>query len=158
MQNLEILRFDMQNLEISILACRILKFQEINEWKQCNRSSHQNREGKQDELPFAKTSGTVTGNRGKRWPIVDRPFPSYNPRNKCGNTIWFPVADPYLVIREGPGHQDPEITGTPGLKKFFTPFGLQFGLTIRGRAGPPGPSPESATEQAISRFGLNGKT
>ena len=64
MRNLEISRFGTRNLEILILACRILKFQEINEWKQCNRSSHQNREGKQDELPFAKTSATVTSNRG----------------------------------------------------------------------------------------------
>ena len=41
--------------------------------------------------------------------IVDRPFPSYNPRNECGNTFWFPVADSDLQIREGPGHPDPEI-------------------------------------------------
>ena len=129
MQNLEILRLACRILKFrdltcgilkfQFLACRILKFQEINEWKQCNRSSHQNRERKQDELPFPKTSGTVTGNRGKRWPIVDRHFPSYNPRNKCGNTFWFPVMDPDLVIREGPGHPDPEITGSPVLKNFY---------------------------------------
>ena len=30
-------------------------------------------------------------------------------------------------------------------KKFFQPFGPQFGLKIRGAPGPPGPSPGSAT-------------
>ena len=46
----------------------------------------------------------------------------------------------------GGGHPDPEIRGMPGLKKtFFRPFAPQFGLKIRG-AGPPGPSPRSATD------------
>ena len=43
-------------------------------------------------------------------------------------------------------HPDPEIRGMTGLKKiFFRPFAPQFGLKIRG-AGPPGPSPRSATD------------
>ena len=57
------------------------------------------------------------------------------------------VADPDLQIRGRPGHPDPEITGEGrGVKKeFFRPFGPQFGLKIGG-AGPPGPTPGSATE------------
>ena len=45
---------------------------------------------------------------------------------------------------------DPEISGGPGLKKyFFQSLGPQFGLKIRGGgggAGPPGPSLGSTTE------------
>ena len=94
-------------------------------------------------VTFSKTSGTVTRNRGKRWPIVDRHFPSYNPRNKCGNTFWFPVADPDVVIREGPGHPDPEITGSPVLKNFYA---LRVSVWSNnkgggGVVGPPGPLP-----------------
>ena len=50
--------------------------------------------------------------------------------------------DPDLQIRGRPGHPEPEITGEGrGIKKkFFRPFGPQFGLKIRG-AGPPGPQP-----------------
>ena len=45
----------------------------------------------------------------------------------------------------GGGHLDPEVRGSPGLKKIiFRPFGPQFGLKVRG-AGPPGPSSGSAT-------------
>ena len=40
-----------------------------------------------------------------------------------------------------PGHPDPEIKK----KKNSRPFGPQFGLKIRGRPDPPGPSPGSAT-------------
>ena len=53
------------------------------------------------------------------------------------------MADPDLQIRERPAHPDPEITGEGrGIKKnFFRPFGPQFGLKIRGGAGPPRPPP-----------------
>ena len=37
------------------------------------------------ELTFAKTSGTVTGDRN--WPIADWRVHSNNPRNNCG-TLW----------------------------------------------------------------------
>ena len=48
------------------------------------------------------------------------------------------VADPDIKIGGG--------GGGAGLQKiFFGPFGPQFGLEIRG-AGPPGPSPGSATD------------
>ena len=49
------------------------------------------------------------------------------------------MPDPDLEKREGR-------EGGSGQKKFFfRPFGPQFGLNIRRRAGPPGPSPGSAT-------------
>ena len=56
------------------------------------------------------------------------------------------MADPDLQIRGGgEGHLDPEVRGSPGLKKIiFRPFGPQFGLKVRG-AGPPGPSSGSTT-------------
>ena len=46
----------------------------------------------------------------------------------------------------GAGHPDTEIIGGGGLglKKTFSPFGPQFGLIIRGKPGPPGPSPGPA--------------
>ena len=48
-------------------------------------------------------------------------------------------------------HPDPEIRGWPGLKKkFFRPFGPQFGLKIRGGHGPPGPSPGSPTGYSVN--------
>ena len=46
-------------------------------------------------------------------------------------------------------HPDPEIRGEAVSKKIFWPFGLQFGLKIRERLGPPGPFPGSATGVAI---------
>ena len=47
------------------------------------------------------------------------------------------MPDPDLEKREGGGGR-----GGGGQKKtFFRPFGPQFGLTIRRRASPPGPSP-----------------
>ena len=50
----------------------------------------------------------------------------------------------------GAGHPDPEIRGGAVSKKFFWPFGPQFGLKIRvGRAGP---SPGSATVLNINFF------
>ena len=50
------------------------------------------------------------------------------------------MADPDLQIRGGGGgHLDPEVRGSPGLKKIiFRPFGPQFGLKVRG-AGPLAP-------------------
>ena len=47
----------------------------------------------------------------------------------------------------GGGHPDPEIRKGAGLKKFFRPFGPQFGL----KSG--GPSPGSAT-RLVQKFGL----
>ena len=46
------------------------------------------------------------------------------------------VLDPDLEIRDGGGSLQ---------KKFFPPFGPQFGLKLRGGPGPSGPSPGSAT-------------
>ena len=75
----------------------------------------------------------------------------------------FAMANPDLQIREGPGHPDPEIMGRGGggggkrgaylQKKFFRPFGPQFGLTIKwGRAPRPLPSPGSATAFVNRRY------
>ena len=58
------------------------------------------------------------------------------------------MADPDLQQITGGGggrrHSDPEIRGGQFPKNFFWSFGPQFGLKLRG-AGPPGPSPRSAT-------------
>ena len=59
------------------------------------------------------------------------------------------VADPDLQIRErwgggGGSHPDTEKRGVVS-KDIFRPFGPQFALKIRGGAGPPDPSPGSAT-------------
>ena len=60
------------------------------------------------------------------------------------------VADQDLHTTElgggGNDHPEPEMRGTAVSKKIFRPFGLQFGLKIRGGggAGGPGPSPGSA--------------
>ena len=61
--------------------------------------------------------------------------------------MYFPVADPDLQIKGGGGggQPDPEIRGGSLQKKFFWPFGPQFGLKIRGTAGLPVPSPGSTT-------------
>ena len=40
-------------------------------------------EGNWDELTFAKTSGTVTGDR-QNWPIADRRVHNNDPRSNCG--------------------------------------------------------------------------
>ena len=66
------------------------------------------------------------------------------------------IAVPALVLQirgegGGVGHPDSEIL-REGLQKIkVRPFGLQFGLTIKEGegAGPPGPSPESATGTAF---------
>jgi len=39
------------------------------------------KEGNWGELTFAKTSGTVTRDNEKNWPIVDQRVHSYDPRN-----------------------------------------------------------------------------
>ena len=48
------------------------------------------------------------------------------------------MANPDLPIKGGGGggcgYPDPEIRGRPGRKKFFQPFGPQFGLKLRGSA------------------------
>ena len=36
------------------------------------------------EFSFAETSGTVTRDREKNWPIADQRVPSNHPRNNCG--------------------------------------------------------------------------
>ena len=52
---------------------------------------------------------------------------------------------PDLEIRGGDSHPEPLIRGGGLQKKFFRPFGPQFGLKIGGDQGPLGPSPGSAT-------------
>ena len=48
-------------------------------------------QGNSAEFTFAKTSGIVTKDREKDWPIVDRRDPSNNPRNNRGsNVLKFP--------------------------------------------------------------------
>ena len=60
----------------------------------------------------------------------------------------WPVPDPDLEIRGGPGHPDPYIRGEGGgpslQKKFFGPSGFSVVLK-KGGVAPPGPSPRSAT-------------
>ena len=55
----------------------------------------------------------------------------------------------------GGGHPDPEIRvgggeGRSQKKNFFRPFGPQFGLKIRGRPGPSGSCPGSATGLSLN--------
>ena len=52
-----------------------------------------------------------------------------------------PKSDQYPVV-----DLDFQIRGGPVSKKFFRPFGPQFGLRIKGGGGPPDPSPGSATD------------
>ena len=53
-------------------------------------------------------------------------------------TILITVADPYHQIRGGGGggHPDSKIRGAGLNKNFFRPFGLHFGLKIRGSPSP----------------------
>ena len=55
------------------------------------------------------------------------------------------VPDPDRKIRGGRGARSSRPFdkggGAASKKDFFRPFGLQFGLKIRGGAGPPGPLP-----------------
>ena len=76
------------------------------------------------------------------------------------NVILNPVPDPDLKIRwrAGGGHPDPWVRVEPVLQnKIFSPFGLPYGLKIRGALGP---SPGSATEifpkSRVSRVGPRG--
>ena len=45
-------------------------------------------EGNSAEFTFAKSSGIVTKDREKDWPIVDRRDPSNNPRNNRGSNFF----------------------------------------------------------------------
>ena len=60
-----------------------------------------------------------------------------------------PMPDPDLKIRGGRGAWSSrpfdKRGGAASKKNFFRPFGLQFGLKIRGGCPPPGPSLGSAT-------------
>ena len=60
------------------------------------------------------------------------------------------MADPTFQVRGEPGHTHPEKSGGGGEagspKNSFWPFGFQFGLKIRRRPTPPGPSPGSTTD------------
>ena len=68
--------------------------------------------------------------------------------------IWYiNMADTDILITGG-GH--PEIRGMPGpRKKYFGPFGPQFGLKIRGGGGPgpPYPFPRPATDKRVKKLG-----
>ena len=62
------------------------------------------------------------------------------------------MVDPDLNLqpsdKAGAGHPDPKIRGWgrgAASKKIVRSFGPHFGLKIKGRPGPPGPSPGSAT-------------
>ena len=63
------------------------------------------------------------------------------------------MADPDLLIKEGPGHPVPELReGGWSQSKLFRPFGSQFGLKKGGSPPfPPGPSPGSALRSARER-------
>ena len=45
-------------------------------------------QGNSAEFTFAKSSGIVTKDREKDWPIVDRRDPSNNPRNNRGSNFF----------------------------------------------------------------------
>ena len=66
-----------------------------------------------------------------------------------------------LVGGGGGGDLDPEIRGNPVSNILFCPSGSQFGLKIsgswggKGRAGPQGPSPGSATALCEALRGLS---
>ena len=59
------------------------------------------------------------------------------------------MPDPDLQIGGGGSHPDPEMRGRAVSKKNVQPFRPQFGLKIKEGAGPPGPSPGSATVLSI---------
>ena len=65
------------------------------------------------------------------------------------------MADPDLQIRGARSSRPLDKEGG-GPKNFFRPFGHQFGVEIRG-AGPPGPSPGSATDVMFNVIGKRGK-
>ena len=76
----------------------------------------------------------------------------------------FAMANPDLQIREGPSHPEKGGGGGGGggagkggtclQKKFFRPFGPQFGLTIKRGGGPPGPSPPLDLQLHLSIEGI----
>ena len=67
-----------------------------------------------------------------------RGFNVSQPANTAVAPRSLPLSDPDLGIRGTPGHPDPLIRrGKEVYKKFFRPFGAQFGLKIRGSPGPP---------------------
>ena len=51
----------------------------------CHNLPLKKREGNWSELTFAKTSGTVTGDRENDRPIADRRVPCNDPRSLCEN-------------------------------------------------------------------------
>ena len=55
-------------------------------------------EGNWAELTFPKASGTVTGDRGKNWPIADRHVPGSDPRSLCERLLG-PVSFSFLKWR-----------------------------------------------------------
>ena len=68
----------------------------------CQYSPPQIRDGNWAELTFAKTSGTVTKNREKNWPIADQPVPCNDPRINRGthfrsSSLLFPKVATYIL-------------------------------------------------------------
>ena len=65
--------------------------------------------------------------------------------------------DPYLQIREGPGHPDPEISGEGGRglvsKKNFATLQASNGLKMQGAPVPPGPSPDPPLWRSTVQIG-----
>ena len=52
--------------------------------KQVANSPHYKQRGNWVQLIFAKTSGTVSRDTGKKWPIADQRAISNSPTNNCG--------------------------------------------------------------------------
>ena len=90
------------------------------------------KEGNLANLTFAKTSGTVTRDRKKNWPIADWRVPSNNPRNTCGTHF----GSSSLVVSKVVNGQTGRFTGwVNGLKNsgpvnFIPEWGLLFVLQI----------------------------
>ena len=66
-----------------LLQCVTLKIVAANRLE-ANSPLKKKKEGNWVELTFAKTSGTVTRDRGQNWPIADRRVPSNDPTNTRG--------------------------------------------------------------------------
>ena len=58
-------------------------------------------------------------------------------------------ADAELQIRGGTAHPDPEIRGAPSLRKIFPALWASVWSKNKGRPGPSGPSPASATASYV---------
>ena len=70
-------------------------------------------------------------------------------RGRENKDMSWAVADPDIQIRVGPGHPDSEIKGGgPVLNKNFLALRASVWSNNKGRAGPPGPFPRSATVEA----------